>query len=69
MAADVEDSACKGKEKVAELPKVTEKWGGSRKSRGTGGKSLDSRCFEDQCHAELETPAEATATIHMPNSR
>jgi hypothetical protein len=39
MAADVEDSACKGKEKVAELPKVTEKWGGSRKSHGTG-KSL-----------------------------
>jgi hypothetical protein len=29
MAADVEDSARKGKEKVAELPKVTKKWGGS----------------------------------------
>jgi hypothetical protein len=29
MAADVEDLARKGKEKVAELPKVTKKRGGS----------------------------------------
>jgi hypothetical protein len=68
MAANVEDSALKGKEKVAELPKVTKKWDGSRKSRGTGEKSLVSRHFEAQHRAELEMPSEATTTISMPKS-
>jgi hypothetical protein len=66
MAADVEDSARKGKEKVAELPKVTKKWGGSWKAHGTGGNSLDARRFEAQHRVELETPSEATDTIQMP---
>jgi hypothetical protein len=61
---DVEDSAHMGKEKV-----VTKKRGGSRKSRGGGGKSLDSRRFEVQHCAELETPSETTATISLPKSR
>jgi hypothetical protein len=65
----VEDSAHKGKEKVAKLPKVTEKRGGSGKACGTGRKSLDSRRFEAQRRAELEMPSEATATIRMPKSR
>jgi hypothetical protein len=67
--ADVEDSARKGKEKVTDLPKSMMKWGGSGSSRGTGGKSLDSRCFEAQRRAELEMPSEATATISMPKSK
>jgi hypothetical protein len=61
MAADLEDSARKGKGKV-----TTKKQGGSGKSRGTGGRSLDSRRFEAQRRAELETPSEATATISLP---
>jgi hypothetical protein len=64
MAADVEDSARKGKAKVA-----TKKRGGSKKSRGGGGKPLDSRRFEAQCRAEVETPSETTATISLPKSR
>jgi hypothetical protein len=64
MAADVEDSSRTGKAKVA-----TKKRGGSRKSRGGGGKSLNSRCFEAQCRAELETPSDTTATISLPKSR
>jgi hypothetical protein len=67
--ADVEDSARKGKEKVTDLPKSTKKRGGSGRSRGTGGKSLDSHRFEAQRRAELETPSEATATISMPKSK
>jgi hypothetical protein len=63
MAADVEDSACKGKAKVA-----TKKRGGSGKSRGGGGKPLDSRRFKAQHHAEQETPSESTATISLPKS-
>jgi hypothetical protein len=63
-AADVEDSAPTGKAKVA-----TRKRGGSGKSRGGGRKSLNSRCFEGQHRAELETPSETTATISLPKSR
>jgi hypothetical protein len=59
MAADVEDSARKGKGKV-----TTKKQGGSGKSRGTGGRSLDSCRFKAQRRAELETPSEAT--YHQP---
>jgi hypothetical protein len=69
MAADVEDLARKGKEKVAELPKVTKKRGGSGMSHGTGRKSLDSHRFEAQHRPELETPSKATATISMPKSK
>jgi hypothetical protein len=68
MAGDVEDSARKGKEKVVELPKSTKKWGGGRRSRGTGGKSLDTHHFEAQRRAELKMPFESTATISMPKS-
>jgi hypothetical protein len=68
-AADVEDSAHKGKEKVADLPKSIKKQGGGGKPRGTGEKSLDSRRFETQHRVELETPSEATATISMPKSK
>jgi hypothetical protein len=64
MAADVEDSAHTGREKVA-----TKKRGGSGKSHGGGGKTLDSRRFKAQRHAELETPSENTATISIPKSR
>jgi hypothetical protein len=63
-AADVEDSACKGKGKVA-----TKKWGGSGKSRGGGGRSLDSHHFEAQRRAELETPSEIITTISLPESK
>jgi hypothetical protein len=68
-AADVEDSARKGKEKVEDLPKSIKKQGGDEKPCSTGGKSLDSRRFEAQRRAELETPFEATATISMPKSK
>jgi hypothetical protein len=64
MLADVEDSARKGKGKV-----TARKRGGSRKSWGAGGRSLDSRHFEAQRHAELETPSKATATISLPKSK
>jgi hypothetical protein len=69
MAADVEDTARKGKQKVAQLPKTTKRQGGSGKPRGTGGKSLDSHRFEAQHRAELETPSEATTTISLPKSK
>jgi hypothetical protein len=69
MAVDVEDSARKGKGKVTQLPKTIKKWGGSGKSCGAGGRSLDSRRFEAQRCAELETPSEATATISLPKSK
>jgi hypothetical protein len=48
---------------------ATKKWGGSAKSCGGGGKSIDSRHFEAQRRAELETPSETTATINLPKSR
>jgi hypothetical protein len=64
MASDMEDSARIGKVKVA-----TKKRSGSGKSRGGGGKSLDSRCFEAQHRAELETSSETTTTISLPKSR
>jgi hypothetical protein len=67
--ADVEDIAHKGKEKVAQLPKTTKRQGGSGKPRGTGRKSLDSRCFEAQRRAELEMPSEATTTISLSKSK
>jgi hypothetical protein len=69
MVADVEDSTRKVKEKVADLPKSTKKRDGGGRSRGTGGKSLDSRRFEAQRCAELEMPSEDTATISMPKSK
>jgi hypothetical protein len=64
MAGDVDDTARTTKEKV--IPK---KQVGSRKPRGGGGKSTDSRRFEAQRRAELETPSENTATINLPKSR
>jgi hypothetical protein len=64
MAANVEDLARTGKAKVA-----TKKQGGSGKSCGGGGKTLDSRRFEAQRRAELEMPSENTATISLPKSR
>jgi hypothetical protein len=64
MTADVEDLACKGKGKV-----TTKKQGGGGKSRRAGGRSLDSRRFEAQRRAKLETPSEATATISLPKSK
>jgi hypothetical protein len=39
------------------------------KTRGGGGKSTDSRHFEAQRRAELETPSKNTATINLPKSR
>jgi hypothetical protein len=48
---------------------VPKKQAGSRKTRGGGGKSVDSRCFKAQRRAELETPSENTATINLPKSR
>jgi hypothetical protein len=69
MAVDVEDSARKSKGKVTQLPKTTKKRGGGGKSRGTGGRSLDSRHFEAQRHADLEMPFEANATISLPKSK
>jgi hypothetical protein len=64
MAADVEDLARTGRAKVA-----IRKRGGSGKSRGGGRKTLDSRHFEAQRCAELETPSENTATTSLPKSR
>jgi hypothetical protein len=48
---------------------ATKKRGGSAKSRGGGGKSIDSHCFEAQCRAKLEMPSENTATINLPKSK
>jgi hypothetical protein len=42
---------------------------GSGKHHGGGKKSTDSRRFEAQRRAELETPSESTATIILPKSR
>jgi hypothetical protein len=64
MARNVEDTAQKTQEKV-----VAKKRAGSGKTHGGGGKSADSRRFEAQCRAELETPSENTATINLPKSR
>jgi hypothetical protein len=61
---DVDDTARTVKVKVA-----TKKRGSSAKSRGGGGKSNDSRRFEAQRRAELETPSENTATINLPKLR
>jgi hypothetical protein len=63
-AGDVDDTARTTKAKVA-----TKKRGSSTKSHGGGGKSIDSRHFEAQRRAELETPSENTATINLPKSR
>jgi hypothetical protein len=59
MMGDVEDTTHTAKTKVA-----TKKRGSSAKSRGGGRKSTDSRHFEAQRRAELETPSENTATIN-----
>jgi hypothetical protein len=64
MVGDVDDTACMVKTKV-----VTKKRGSSEKPRGGGGKSTNSRRFEAQRRAELETPSENTATINLPKSR
>jgi hypothetical protein len=64
MAADVEDSARTSKAKVA-----AKKRGGIGKSRGGCGRSIDSRRFEAQRRAELETPSKNTATINLPKSK
>jgi hypothetical protein len=64
MAGDIDDTACTAKAKV-----VTKKRGSSAKSRGGGGKSTDSRRFEAQRRAEIETPSKNTATINLPKSR
>jgi hypothetical protein len=63
-AGDVDDTAHMVKTKV-----VTKKRGSSGKPHGGGGKSTDSRHFEAQRRAELETPSENTATINLPKSR
>jgi hypothetical protein len=60
MAGDVDDTARTTKAKV-----VLKKRGNSGKPRGGGGKSTDSRHFEAQRRAELETPSENTATINL----
>jgi hypothetical protein len=48
---------------------VPKKQAGSGKTRGGGGKSVDSRRFEAQRRVELETPSENTTTINLPKSR
>jgi hypothetical protein len=63
-AGDIDDTARMAKTKV-----VTKKRGSSGKPHGGGGKSTDSRRFEAQCRAKLETPSENTATINLPKSR
>jgi hypothetical protein len=64
MTGNVEDTAQMTQEKV-----VPKKRAGSGKTRGGGGKSVDSRRFEAQRRAELKTPSENTATINLPKSR
>jgi hypothetical protein len=64
MAGNAEDTAHTIPEKA-----VSKKRGGSGKTRGGGGKATDSRRFETQRRAELETPSESTATINLPKSR
>jgi hypothetical protein len=63
MAGDVDDISRMAKAKV-----VTKKQGSSAKPRGGGRKPTDSRRFEAQRRAELETPSENTATINLPKS-
>jgi hypothetical protein len=69
MVVDTEDSAHGGKEKMAEMLKVTKKRGGGKLVRRAGEKILDSRRFDAQHHAELDALSEATATIQMPKVR
>jgi hypothetical protein len=64
MAGNVEDTAHTTQETA-----VSKKRGGSGKTHGGGGKSADSRRFEAQRRAELETPSESTTTINLPKSR
>jgi hypothetical protein len=64
MAGDVDDIARMTKAKV-----VPKKRGSSGKPHGGGRKSTDSRRFEAQRRAELETPSDNTATINLPKSR
>jgi hypothetical protein len=64
MAGNVEDTAHTTQEKA-----TSKKWAGSGKARGGGGKSADSRRFEAQRRAELETPSKSTATINLPKTR
>jgi hypothetical protein len=64
MAGNVDDTARTTQEKVIPKKRV-----GSGRTRGGGGKSVDSRRFEAQHRAELETPSENTATINLPKSR
>jgi hypothetical protein len=54
---------------MVKMKVVTKKQGSSIKPRGGGWKSTDSRHFEAQRRAELETPSEDTATITLPKSR
>jgi hypothetical protein len=64
MAGDVDDTT-----RIAKTKVTTKKRGSRAKFRGGGGKSTDSRRFEAQHRAELETPSENTATINLPKSR
>jgi hypothetical protein len=64
MAGNVDDTAHTTQEKA-----VSKKQASSGKTRGGGRKSVDSRRFEAQRKAELETPSENTATINLPKSR
>jgi hypothetical protein len=64
MTGNVDDTAHMTQEKV--IPK---KQASSGRTRGGGGKSVDSHRFEAQRRAELETPSENTATINLPKSR
>jgi hypothetical protein len=64
MAGNVEDTAHTTQERA-----VPKKRASSGRTRGGGGKSADSRHFEAQRRAELETPSENTATISLPKSR
>jgi hypothetical protein len=64
MVGNVDDTAHMTQEKV-----VPKKRAGSGKTRGGGGKSVDSRRFEAQRRAELEMPSKNTATINLPKSR
>jgi hypothetical protein len=61
---NVDDTVHTTQDKV--IPK---KRASSGKTRGCGGKSVDSRHFEAQRRAELEMPSENTATINLPKSR
>jgi hypothetical protein len=58
MAGNVEDTAHTTQEKA-----VSKKRADSGRTRGGGGKSADTRRFEAQRRAELETPSENTAML------